>query len=712
MFEYKTRTETVKGCKFVEQDILLFNYIYSGDIAVEFEIDYMSPGFGIVIAENLLGSVSDSENMYLVKFGRNNEYQIISKQKNGQTTLKNEFILGGTTVEVGTEKLRLLAKFSDGHKLVISKIFKNEDGTDNRIEIINFDFPYELEQFKLGFYSNSGNTLRFARIESESPSNWVSNVFNGNGGRINWIKNGFQIEDCEYDCEAEAQNVELKEGVYYFDFICDNPDMKYYIYPSEMRDTGIKRTIDEILATKNDEVKNILDYKSKSFKMDYDGTVNIKFKGKWGTVRNISIKKNKNDGFVETDYNTVKQDGSWMSFNLEKCKKIELDICVNGLPEEQLGQKLRYFLFQIDNIDLTFRELDNIELKKTFKCEFNSEGRKLLIDGKLYENFKNTTDSWFTVLKNVDAEITKMIITPYEGDPIDSIVQTTSKVLLTKDIHTPIIITNLNGEPFDLSSSYREEVIAEKACDVFNKFVPIKLSKTITLNNPQITIAGVLNGTIDKSKNTIKEVIDGDYELISPNNYFVNYELNSIKIDQNIRSKYKFIAIGYNHCDNFRYRFTNYEREIYNIQEEYNVYLTKDYCDITGSILVYGIPKNAIFLKELLYRIPENMTETAIDLCVDKYEIIPAKEYSINSANRISFSDDIRSRYDYLIIDYLKDNSYAINETEKFYEIDIATTDERAKVLYDSSENYTINTYKKLDLTDMINDNFIVLRKN
>ena len=712
MFEYKTRTETINGCKFVEQDILLFDYIYSGDIAVEFEVDYMSPGFGIVIAENIVGDISDSENMYLVKFGKDNEYQIVTKQKDRQVTLKNEFILGGTSIKVGTEKLRLLAKFMEGHKLTVSKLFQNEDGTNNEIEVIAFDFPYELEQFKIGFYSNAGNTLRFAKIESESPSNWVSNVYNGNGGRINWIRNGFQIEDCEYDCEAEAQNVELKEGTYYFDFLCDNPDMKYYIYPSEMRDTGIKRTIDEIIATKNDEKKNILDYKSKSFKVDHDGTVNIKFKGKRGTVKNITVKKNKNDKFVETDYDTVKRDGSWMSFNLDKCKKIEMEIRVTGLPEEQLGQRLRYFLFEIDNVSLTFRDIDNIKLDESFKCEFDTESRNLLINGKLYENLKNTTDSWLTILKNVDAEITKMIITPYEGDPIDSIVQTNSKILLNRGIDSPIIVTDLGGNPFDLSSSYREEVIDERRCDVFNKFVPIRLSRTILINNPNIKIAGVNSSSIDKSGETLEETINGEYELISPNNYSVNYELNSIKVDPKIREKYKNLVVEYSHCDNFRYRFTNYEREIYNLQEEYNIYLEKDYCDVPGSVLVYGIPKGATLLKFLLHRVPKGIIDTSIDLCVDKYEMIPTNKYSINNANKITFFDEIRDKYDYLIIDYLKDNSYSVNKTEKFYEVSIATTEKRAKVLYDSTENFTVNTYKKLDLTDMVNDNFIVLRKN
>ena len=77
--------------------------------------------------------------------------------------------------------------------------------------------PYEILNYKLGFILMR-NTLKFAAIKTDAPSNWISNVFNGNGGRINWITNGFEIEDCEYDCEVESQGIELDPGTYYFDF--------------------------------------------------------------------------------------------------------------------------------------------------------------------------------------------------------------------------------------------------------------------------------------------------------------------------------------------------------------------------------------------------------------------------------------------------------------------------------------------------------------
>ena len=52
MFEYKTRTETIDGCRFYEQDILMFDNSYTGDFEVHCCLDYNTPGFGLVIAED------------------------------------------------------------------------------------------------------------------------------------------------------------------------------------------------------------------------------------------------------------------------------------------------------------------------------------------------------------------------------------------------------------------------------------------------------------------------------------------------------------------------------------------------------------------------------------------------------------------------------------------------------------------------------------
>ena len=170
------------------------------------------------------------------------------------------------------------------------------------------------------------------------------------------------------------------------------------------------------------------------------------------------------------------------------------------------------------------------------------------------------------------------------------------------------------------------------------------------------------------------------------------------------------MAIEYNHCDNYRYEFTNYEREYYNLTEEQNLYVENDICDITSAVILYGIPKGRKFYPELIYRIPNIRAINSIDYSAEIYETLLSDSYTI-IGNRINLNDGVRERYDYLVIDYLKDNSYSINERENYYEVDIATTEDTCRIYYDSNKSGVTNTYKQLNLTNMIQDNFIVLRK-
>ena len=225
MFEYKTRTEYKNGCRFVSQDILLYDYVYDGDIEVECHIDYNVPGFGFVLLEENKSS-SLSNNVYVFKLGTENKYQIINKQLSEQKTIKDEYVGAGGNFKLPSA-LTLVFEFTESSKVKIYKAVKDKNGINQKTLIIAYDLPHLFENYKIGFYSSGGNILKFASVISESPSNWVSNIFNGNGGRIHWIKNGFVIEDCEFDCEVESQLNHLGKGTYYFDFESDNKDIKY-----------------------------------------------------------------------------------------------------------------------------------------------------------------------------------------------------------------------------------------------------------------------------------------------------------------------------------------------------------------------------------------------------------------------------------------------------------------------------------------------------
>ena len=708
MFEYKTRTETINGCKFFEQDILLLDYLYNSDCEIECVVDYNIPGFGFVFVEDTGSGADKSENIYLIKFGKRNQYQIINKQLLEQTIVRDEFILGANDINSPSKDLRFVVKFTDNCKVQVFLATKNEYGINIESMVIEYEMPYQMNDYKIGFYSSGGNVLKFAAIETECPSNWVSNVFNGNGGRINWIKNGFEIENCEYDCEVESQEIELDPGEYYFDFKTTNPDIKYYIYPAEQKDTDTKRPLDEILATREDEIKNILNYEDMKFSIQEGQKVNIKFKGKWGRVTELCIKKYKEDKFVETDYDSVKREASYIEFDLSKIKQIELEGTVTAIPNKEIFEKNNYSLFLIGSTSLDLDDL-NIELNTTNKFVFDTETRILTVNGQEFYKLKDTETNTLIVFKNVDAIISKLIVTTIAGDDIDVLLQKTFRITVSKNIKTPIIITDLNNNPFDLSGSYREVVDESRVVDIFNKYNIIKLKHRLCLNNSNTIVAGIIDGNIDTTKNALDE-LGADYELISPNYYSVDFDNNYIKLNQDIKNKYKYIAVEYNHCDNYHYEFTNYEREIYDLNTEQNIYINKDICDVIGAVMIYAIPKNRKFYPDLIYRIPSIQAINTIDYCAEIYDILLSNSYEI-IGNRVSLDIGIREKYDYLIIDYLKNDSYCINERSTYYEIDIATSDETVKINYDSDENGVTNEYTEIDLKDINENNFIVLRK-
>lgn len=697
MFEYKTRTEYKNGCRFVSQDILLYDYVYDGDIEVECHVDYNVPGFGFVLLEESENS-SLSNNIYVFKLGTENKYQIISKQLSEQKTIKDEYVEAGGNFKL-LSALTLVFEFTESSKVKIYKAVKDKNGINQKTLIMAYDLPHLFENYKIGFYSSGGNILKFASVISESPGNWVSNIFNGNGGRIHWIKNGFIIEDCEFNCEVESQLNHLEKGTYYFDFESDNKDMKYYIYPSHLLDTDEQRPWNEILATKKDEQKNILDYKDNSFKLEEDQDINIKFKGKWGTVTKIAIKKYKSDSFVETDYNSIKYNASYIEFDLSKIKKIEMRGTIEKIPQEG---KHHVFLRGSKSYSVTDM---NLELNKAY--DYVYEDNKIVVNGLIYKIIDK--DSKLIAFKNVNGFIDKLVVTYNNGDTIDIILQKTFKITVSKDIKTPIIVTDANENPLDLSAAFREVIVRRKQFDLFNKYNLLKLTKPIDMNNPDIMIYGTNSNNINVSATSIDNFATS-YEPISYNHYKVDYLNNSIKLEQKIKEQYKYCIVSYNTSDEFKYEFTDWERQLVKLSNSKNIYLDYDVCDVLEPIIIYGIPKEAIFFEDRLYQITDRGAINSIDSCTSLYEIITEDKYSVGKSRKLNIAKDVLDKYSYLIIDYLKADSYAINEQENFYKVDIATTKETIKIFYDSKEN-TVNTYHVLNLTNMKTDNFIVLKK-
>ena len=79
LFEPNSRIEKIdSGIRFYEQDIIFSDYVFEGDAEVNLHLDYLHPGFGIVIAEKYKGGPRNSEKAHLFKLGRY-VFQVIEK---------------------------------------------------------------------------------------------------------------------------------------------------------------------------------------------------------------------------------------------------------------------------------------------------------------------------------------------------------------------------------------------------------------------------------------------------------------------------------------------------------------------------------------------------------------------------------------------------------------------------------------------------------
>ena len=144
------------------------------------------------------------------------------------------------------------------------------------------------------------------------------------------------------------------------------------------------------------------------------------------------------------------------------------------------------------------------------------------------------------------------------------------------------------------------------------------------------------------------------------------------------------------------YYFTNVEREYFKAKRR--IVLEKVPLQEKGSIKIYLIDKDADFDLDKIYHIPDKGPDTimdTIDLCVrGQYMIVTEDEYDeygivvYRDIGEIIFNSDI-SEYKYIIVDYFKNDSYAINYdySRQSYSVDISTTNEKISILYDNIEN-------------------------
>ena len=98
MIQENCRIENVKGYKFYEQDILFDDYMFSNDIQLTVDLDYVSPGFGIALVDNEGFSIKEKRFAYLFKIGYK-EASIYYSTKESKTLIKQLSVKEAYTIQ-------------------------------------------------------------------------------------------------------------------------------------------------------------------------------------------------------------------------------------------------------------------------------------------------------------------------------------------------------------------------------------------------------------------------------------------------------------------------------------------------------------------------------------------------------------------------------------------------------------------------------------
>lgn len=599
-----SRIEKNIGIKYYEKDILIDDHIYTGDIQVNLNVDYINSGIGIALISNEGVSAFNLNSAYLVRLG-NLECSLIKKNGANIQVLQSTPL---TNVKPYYKNLKIELRMN---------INKLSFYVNNEL-IFRYYLMEELGNYNVGYYSNAENTINSITIASQTPTGWIVNLNNTNGGYIDFAENQFTLSNCSSEAEIEQIKIPLKcdigeEKTFFVGYERDgeNNDIKAYVFYSND---------DRIISN---EEKNIMN--NRRFTIKKDCEVSLKFIGTKGTIKNISISENNNDFFVGTSFTSEEMNGSYIIIKTsnDTIEKIELSGIVYGIPDED-GR--RHILYK-DYVN-TYGISDlGVLLDKRYNYLINPNTDILSINGIEYEVF--IMDS-ITMFDNMDAIIDKFLIYKKDGTIIDVLLQDTDKIYVPSDIDSPIIITGEDGVPLDISSSYR----------VFK-------------------------------------------------------ESNGIN----------------------KYIFTNIEREVF---EPKNIITLKSKASKKLDILtIYGILKEANINKDNLLEF--DGTEHNINSYCDMYDTIRETQlYKVDkNANTIMISDYgdayIQNKYKEIIVDYLKEDSYAINYKHELgsYEVDIST-DKNIKIYYDGiirdgNEIINSNSYKLINV-DMLSNSYIVLK--
>lgn len=607
MLQENCRIEKFDGYRFYEQDILFDDYMFSNDIQLTVDLDYVSPGFGIALIDNEGFSVKEKRFSYLFKIGYK-EASIYYATKEKNTLVKQLSVKEAFTIQ---ERMKLTF-IKQGKKITI-KI--------NDVEILSEYTNKSIDKYNIGYYSNIGNIINSISIASAVPDRWTINMNNTQGGYIKFYNNSFEVRDCKHPAEIEQSKIKLKPGKYYLKFeqdTIDNTfDIKHYVHISD--DEGFF-----------DEEKNILK-KDNSFFLLSESEVNLKFVGKNGIIKKIMISDDIDDTFIPTVDDSFTFEGSYIDVFLTDIKKVKWIGEVNRTPGQLTSNEI--FCLIMDSTSVITPQMTPIAFNKSYEFEFNKEDYKFTIkDGKdiIYSSTLKNLNNKITIFKNITAVITSLILVKSSGEEINVNLQDEYKRFVNANITGPIIVLDQYENPLDLSSSYR----------------------------------------------------------------LCHYK------------------------DHSRYVFTNHEREYFSSQKK--LVVENKIINMQDSVRIFGIHKTAKYDLEKIYHVNEDNINS-VDLMTERYDLLFENDVLLVDKVKgiIYLTPEQIEKYEVVIVDYLKDNSYCVNYhyDKHVYEVNISSLQKDNKMIYDSKVivggDKQITQTREYKITN-INGNtngYIVIRK-
>ena len=558
MLQPNSRIYLDNGIKFYEQDILFDNYIYTGDFDIALTLDYASSGFGIGLTNSEGHSLEDKEEVLLFKLGQKS-VDIIYLNKDSQKTLAT---YNSAFAKTYTEDLRYVLK----KRSATFTLFVGEQ------KVCEFKSLSDFNTYNLVYYSNKDNVIKNINIASSIPYGWVTNMQNTNGGYIWFYRDAFEFKHCNGEAEIEQPDIYLKPGKYYLKYETEGDcDIKPYIFRSED---------DRLL----DSEKNILNPIDNSFRLDYPQKINLKFEGSKGKIKKIFITTEKDNLYYRTSPDKgdrIEIGGSHIRLLLDYIKEAEWQGKVDIVPGNDHKNPLDYAILESGPSTYGLFDLD-ISQEVFYKYKYK-DGIITIENpyGVRIKEIKLAANS-LIIFKNVNAVIKDFKIIDIYGNDTNVVVENTIKKFAPSTVYSPIIITDENDIPLDLSSSYR--VYNKNGEDYYwftnterEYFKPahmIKLTNTPSMKNGTIIAYGIKKESRLDMNNILRIEKEGKDTIDACANYYdilfekdlryINKENKEIRFSD--VSDYKLIIVDYlkedSYCINYRPDFNSYEIDI------------------------------------------------------------------------------------------------------------------------------------------------------